>query len=266
MISGDQDCVPIFVTLFGIVISLIALSLNAPLSMLVAPLGTVRLVIRVQPLKAFPPMTFNAEFSAIELFAGGQINSFVSDALNRHPPSDAYVPLPPATLIVVSAEQPENASVAILLVLDGIDTPDSPVQPRKAPLPIVVTPAGTAMEPRLLQFSNALLPMLLIEDEIATLVNAEQPLKVLLGMELTDACMLTDDSLVHPEKTPVPSVDTLPGTVIEVSPVQFENALFPMLVTEDGIVTATIFDFPEKAPAAIAVAVSGIVMLPPLPV
>ena len=55
----------------------IPLLLKAPLSMLVAPLGTVRLVIRVQPLNALPPMTFNAEFNAIELFAGGQINSFV---------------------------------------------------------------------------------------------------------------------------------------------------------------------------------------------
>ena len=154
----------------------------------------------------------------------------------------------------------------MLLVLAGMEMPESPLHPWNAPLPIVVTPAGTAMEPRLLQFSNAPLPILLIEEEIATLVNAEQPLNVLLGMELTDACILTDDSLVHPENTPVPSDDTLPGTVTEVSPVQFENALFPMLVTEEGIDTAVIFDFPEKAPAAIAVAVSGIVILPPLPV
>lgn len=122
------------------------------------------------------------------------------------------------------------------------------------------------MEPRLLQFSKALLPILLIEEEMATLVNAEHPLNVLLGIELTDACILTDVSLVHPENTPVPNEDTLPGTVTEVSPVQFANALFPILVTEDGIVTAEIFDFPEKAPAAIAVAVSGITILPPLPV
>ena len=68
---------PMLVTLFGIVIVLIALLLNAPLSMLVAPLGTFRLVILVQPLNAFPPMTFSAEFSAMELFAAGQIKSFV---------------------------------------------------------------------------------------------------------------------------------------------------------------------------------------------
>ena len=108
--------------------------------------------------------------------------------------------------------------------------------------------------------------MLLMEDEIATLVSAEQPLNVLLGIELTDACMLTDDSREHPEKTPVPKEDTLPGTVTEVNPVQFENALFPILVTEEGIDTAEIFDFPENAFAAIAVAVSGIVILPPVPV
>ena len=55
----------------------IPLPLNAPLSILVAPLGTVRLVILVQPLKAFPPITRNAEFNAIELFAGGQIKILV---------------------------------------------------------------------------------------------------------------------------------------------------------------------------------------------
>ena len=56
---------------------MIPLLLNAPLSILVAPLGMVRLVILEHPLNALPPMTFNAEFNAIELFAGGQINSFV---------------------------------------------------------------------------------------------------------------------------------------------------------------------------------------------
>lgn len=61
----------------GIVIEVMPLLLNAPLSILVAPVGTVRLVILVQPLNALPPMIFNAEFSAMELFAGGQIKSFV---------------------------------------------------------------------------------------------------------------------------------------------------------------------------------------------
>lgn len=77
MISGDQDWLPILVTLAGIVMEVIALLLNAPLSIVVAPSGTVRLVIRVQPLNALPPMIFSAEFSAMELFAGGQIKSFV---------------------------------------------------------------------------------------------------------------------------------------------------------------------------------------------
>ena len=77
MISGDHDWLPILVTEAGIVTEVIALPLNAPLSMLVAPVGTVRLVILVHPLNAFPPITFNAEFKAIELFAGGQIRSFV---------------------------------------------------------------------------------------------------------------------------------------------------------------------------------------------
>ena len=163
------------------------------------------------------------------------------------------------------AEQPLNASVEILLVLDGIEMPESPLQPLNAPLPMVVTPLGTAIDERLLQFANALLPILLIEEEIATLVSAEQPENVLLGTELTAACIVTDESLEHPENTPVPRLETLPGMVMLVRPVQFANALSPMLVTEEGIETAEIFDFPENALAAIAVAVSGIVILPPLP-
>lgn len=143
--------------------------------------------------------------------------------------------------------------------------PESPLHPENAPLPIVVTPPGTAIDERLLQFANALLPILLIEEEIATLVSAEQPENVLLGIELTAACIVTEESLVQPENTPVPRLETLPGTVMLVSPVQFANALSPMLVTEEGIVTAEIFDFPENALAAIAVALSGSVMLPPLP-
>ena len=167
--------------------------------------------------------------------------------------------------MVVSAEHPLKASVAILLVLAGIETPERPVQPLKAPLPIVVTPAGTAMEARLLQFAKAPLPMLLMEDAIATLVKAEHPLKVLFGIELMEACSFAQVIFEQPENTPVPMLETLPGTEIQVSPV-FAKALSPMLVTEDGMFTVVIFDFPEKAFAAIAVAVSGIVISPPLPV
>ena len=76
---------------------------------------------------------------------------------------------------------------------------------------------------------------------------------------------MTDESLLQPENTPVPRLETLPGIVTLVSPLQFANALSPMLVTEEGIVTAEIFDFPENAPDAIAVALSGIEILPPLP-
>jgi hypothetical protein len=167
---------------------------------------------------------------------------------------------------VESALHPLNASPAMLLVLDGIEIPDSPLHPLNAPLPIVVTPLGTDMEPRLLQFAKALLPILLIEEEIAMLLNAEHPLNVLLGMELTAACTVTEESFVQPLNTPVPREDTLPGILTLESPVQFANAPSPMLVTEDGIDTDEMFDFPENALAAIAVAVFGISTLPPLPV
>lgn len=61
----------------GIVIFLMPLFENAPLSIVVAPFGTVRLVILLHPLNAPPPMILIAELSAIELFACGQIKSFV---------------------------------------------------------------------------------------------------------------------------------------------------------------------------------------------
>ena len=65
------------VTEAGMVIDVMPLLLNAPLSMLVAPSGIVRLVILEQPLNALPPMILNAEFNAMELFACGQIKSLV---------------------------------------------------------------------------------------------------------------------------------------------------------------------------------------------
>lgn len=50
---------------------------NAPLSIVVAPFGIVTVEIRLQPLNAPPPIIFTAEFNAMELFAWGQIKSFV---------------------------------------------------------------------------------------------------------------------------------------------------------------------------------------------
>ena len=81
--------------------------------------------------------------------------------------------------------QPLNASVAILVVLAGIDTPVNPVHPENAPLPIVVTPDGNAIEDKLLQFAKALGPILLIDAEIAILVNALQPENILFGIAAT---------------------------------------------------------------------------------
>jgi hypothetical protein len=56
---------------------LIPLPEKAPLSMVVTLLGSVRLVILLQPLNALLPIIFSAEFNAMELFAGGQTRSFV---------------------------------------------------------------------------------------------------------------------------------------------------------------------------------------------
>jgi hypothetical protein len=122
------------------------------------------------------------------------------------------------------------------------------------------------MDPRLLQFAKALLPILEIEEEIATLLSELHPLKALAGMEPTAACRETEASLVQPLNTPVPRDVTLAGTLTLDIPVQFAKALFPILVTEEGIDIAVMLDFPENALAPIAVAVLGICTLPPLPV
>jgi xanthosine utilization system XapX-like protein len=65
------------VTLLGIVMFLIPLPEKAPPSIVVTLLGSVRLVILEQPLNAVLLIIFNAEFKAMELFAGGQTRSFV---------------------------------------------------------------------------------------------------------------------------------------------------------------------------------------------
>ena len=65
------------VTEEGIVTVLMPLFENAPLSIVVAPFGTVSDVTLLHPLKAPPPIIRIAEFKAIELFACGQIKSFV---------------------------------------------------------------------------------------------------------------------------------------------------------------------------------------------
>lgn len=77
------------VTPCGIVIDWIPLPENAPLSIVVRPLGKVTDVTPVQPENAPLPIIFVPEYNAtLDLPTGTRI-SFVIAALYKHPPSEA---------------------------------------------------------------------------------------------------------------------------------------------------------------------------------
>lgn len=80
--SGDHpDCEPIEVTERGIVIELIPLPENAPLSIVVRPLGNDKDVILLQPANAPLPIIFVEELIATLDLPTGTMISLVLDAL-----------------------------------------------------------------------------------------------------------------------------------------------------------------------------------------
>lgn len=88
--SGDHpDCEPIDVTVFGIVMDLIPLPENAPLSILSNALGNVSDVTLLQPDNAPLPIIFVPEYNDTPDLPTGTIISFVIAELYKHPPSDA---------------------------------------------------------------------------------------------------------------------------------------------------------------------------------
>lgn len=117
---------------------------------------------------------------------------------------------------------------------------------------------------KLLQPENAPLPMLVIPADIAMLDKERHPLNVEDGIAETDACKLTDPNPLQPANTPLPIVVTLPGIVTFASAVQFANALSPMLLTLLGILTLLI-GFPANALGPMDVTSEGIVTAPPPP-
>ncbi len=263
--SGDHpDCEPIEVTERGILIELIPLPENAPFSIVVKPSGRDREVTLLQPASAPLPIIFVEELIATLDLPTGTMISLVLDALYKHPPSDAYVEFPDATLIVVKAEQPDNALPPMLVALAGIEIADKLEQFANALSPILLTPDGTDIVLKLLHPENALLPILVIPAEIAMLVKERHPLKVEAGIAEIEACILTELNPLQPENTPLPILVTLPGTVTFASAVQFANAPSPMLVTLPGMLTLLI-GLPANAFAPIDVTLEGIVTAPPPP-
>lgn len=88
--SGDHPlCEPMDVTLRGIVSELIPLPENAPLSIVVRPLGRDKEVTLLHPDKAPLPIIFVPECRDTLDLPTGTIISLVKDALYKHPPSDA---------------------------------------------------------------------------------------------------------------------------------------------------------------------------------
>lgn len=90
MESGDHpDCEPIDVTERGIVIELIPLPENAPLSIVVRLPGKDKDVTLLHPASAPPPIILVLELSDTLDLPTGTIISLVKEALYRHPPSEA---------------------------------------------------------------------------------------------------------------------------------------------------------------------------------
>ncbi len=262
--GAHPDCEPIEVTERGMVMELIPLPENAPLSIVVRLPGRDSDDTLLQPASAPLPIILVLEFNdTLDLPTGTMIN-LVKEALYRHPPSDAYAELPEATLIVDRLEQPDNALPPMLEVLAGIEIADKLVQFANALSPMLVTPDGIDIELSPEQPENAPLPMLLTPADIAMLVKARHPLNVDAGIEEIEACKLTELNPLHPANTPLPMLVTLPGMVTFDNDVQFANALSPMLVTLPGMLTLLIA-LPENAPAPMDVTSEGIVTAPPPP-
>ena len=141
----------------------------------------------------------------------------------------------------------------------GIVTEVRPIQPLNALASMLVTALGIVTDARLVQPLNALAPMLVTEFGIVTDVRLVQPLNALAPMLLTEPGIVTDISLLQfwnaelttpVEPSPITALvideyafgkttDILnrPGTTTSLMPLQLENALFPILATESGIVT-----------------------------
>jgi len=237
---------------------------NAPLSIVVRPPGNDKDVILLQPANAPLPIIFVAELIAALDLPTGTIISLVLDALYRQPPSDAYAEFPEATLIVVKAEQPDNALPPILVVLAGMEIADKLEQFANALSPMLPTPAGIDIVLKLLQPENAPLPILDTPADMAMLVRERHPLNVEAGIAEIEACMLTELSPLQPANTPLPIFVTLAGIVTFARKEQFANALSPMLLTLPGMLTLLI-GLPANALGPMEVTSEGIVTAPPPP-
>ena len=130
-----------------------------------------------------------------------------------------------ANVTLVSLLQPENAEYPMLVTEDGIVMLVSLLQKENALSPMYVTLDGIVMLVSPLQYANARSPMLVTEDGIVHFVFPPgQEINVVLSLLYSTPWA----SLLY--------AGFSASAVMLVSPLQPENAEYPMLVTEDGIV------------------------------
>jgi len=148
-------------------------------------------------------------------------------------PENAELPMPVTLVgIVMLAKlvQPENAASSILVTLEGIVMLAKLVQPENALLPMLVTPEGIVMFAKLVQPENAELPMLL-PPIITTIFN--------------DAGTEEFPPKIKPKFVLEVPFRVLPtnGIVILVNPLQPLNTELPILVTLEGRLRFTLYNY-----------------------
>ena len=114
----------------------------------------------------------------IMVFLQPDINSFFSVSIMALQLSlESYTVLPSSTIIEVKPLQPEKAPTPILVTELGIVIEVKPLQPEKALPPILVTELGIVIEIKLLHSEKVPRSMLVTELGIITEVKPLQPMK-----------------------------------------------------------------------------------------
>ena len=130
---------------------------------------------------------------------------------------------PSGIITEVKLVQPQNASFPMLVTLEGILTDVNPLQPLNAELPMLVTLDGITTHPFIPHMTE--LPFF----------DKSNPLTELY-LELS-GCTENSTSPLQPPNALSPMLVTLDGIVTDISPLQPLKADLPMLVTLGGIVT-----------------------------
>jgi len=135
-------------------------------------------------------------------------------------------------LTLIKTFSPKAGIVIALQVMDV-----KPVQPPKAPPPILVTELGIVTDVKLMHAPKATFPILVTDFGIVTEVKLMQSLKALTPILVTELGIVIDVKPEQPVKTHCPIIVTEFGIVTDVKLEHPANAQSPILATEFGIVT-----------------------------